>query len=86
MLQHRTWSQAGTSWKDPPLTPGATVSTQLFAERETQGEGLPLPGLQVPSGSLPSLGSSQQCKVLRAREAPGMWGMWIPDFLSGLRA
>lgn len=22
MLQHRTWSQAGTSWKDPPSLPG----------------------------------------------------------------
>ena len=86
MLQHRTWSQAGTSWKDPLLAPGATVTTQLFAARVTQGEGLPAPGLQVPSGSLPALGSSQQCRVLRSREAPRMWGMWIPDFLSGLRA
>lgn len=78
MLQLRTWSQAGTSWKDPLLTPGATVSTQLFAERVTQGEGLPYQG----SRSLLDL----EGKVWRSREAPRMWGMWIPDFLSGLRA
>lgn len=86
MLQHRTWSQAGTSLKDPPSLPGQQcVYTAFCREGDSRRRPTPL-GLQVPPGSLLPWGHHNSAKYREPGRHPGCGACGHLIFFSGLRA